>query len=56
MTASATWTITHNLGRHPSVSLVDSAGTVFEAEVCYDSADQITVTLSAPTSGVAYLN
>jgi hypothetical protein len=55
-TSATSWVIAHGLGRHPSIELVDSAGTVFQAEVRYDSPDQITVTLSAPTSGVAYLN
>jgi hypothetical protein len=54
--ASATWVITHNLGRHPSVVVIDSAGSVITPDVQYDSAYQVTVRFSAAFSGKAYLN
>lgn len=54
--ASATWVITHNLGRHPSVVVIDSAGSVIIPDVQYDSAYQVTVRFSAAFSGKAYLN
>jgi hypothetical protein len=54
--ASDTWVISHNVGKYPSVSLVDSAGTKFMAEVSYDSKNQITVYINSPTTGKAYLN
>jgi hypothetical protein len=50
------WTILHGLGRHPSVSVVDSAGSVVVGNVTYDSDIQVTVTFSAAFSGKAYLN
>ena len=53
---SDTWTIIHNLGRHPSVSVVDSAGTQVYGDVEYDNENQLTITFSAPFSGKAYLN
>lgn len=54
--ASSKWVITHNLSRHPSVTIVDSAGTSLFGDVTYDSDNQITIRFSAPFSGKAYLN
>lgn len=53
---SATWIITHNLGKNPSVTVVDSADNLVEGDVVYDSNNQITVTFSGGFSGKAYLN
>lgn len=53
---SATWTIPHNLGRRPSVTIVDSAGNVQIGEVLYNSDNQITVSFAAAFGGYAYLN
>lgn len=54
--ASSVWTINHNLGKRPSVEITDSAGTQMMAPVKWTSDNQIVITFSAPTSGVAYLN
>jgi len=54
-TSSATWVITHALGGHPSVTVVDSAGTAVVGEVKYDSTTQVTVSFTVPFSGIAYL-
>lgn len=54
--SSDTWVIEHNLGRHPSVVVIDSAGSVIISDVQYDSAYQVTVIFSAAFSGKAYLN
>jgi hypothetical protein len=53
---SATWSITHNLGVHPSVTVVDTGGTVVEPDVHYDSLNAITVSFGSATSGKAFLN
>ncbi len=53
--ASSTWTITHALGGRPSVTVVDSAGTVVYGEVVYNSNTSITALFSSPFSGYAYL-
>ncbi len=53
---SATWSISHNLGRRPSVTVVDSAGTVVIGEVTYLSDNTLRVEFSAGFSGQAYLN
>ena len=54
--ASDVWVITHNLNKYPSITLVDSAGTVFKAKEEYNSANQVTVYLNGATTGKAYLN
>ena len=54
--AAATWVITHNLGRFPSVSTVDSAGSIINGAITYDNENQITVVFTSATSGKAYLN
>lgn len=54
--ASNEWVINHNLGRHPSVTIVDSAGTQVFGDVEYNSENQITIRFSASFSGRAFLN
>ena len=54
--ASATWTIKHNLGKHPSVTIVDSGGTKVQGDGTYNSNNKLTVTFSSGFSGTAYLN
>jgi hypothetical protein len=49
------WTISHGLGGRPSVSVVDSAGTVVIGEVSYNDDQTVTLSFSAPFSGYAYL-
>lgn len=53
--SSATWAITHALGGRPSVTVVDSAGTVVIGDVAYNSDTSVTVSFNAPFSGYAYL-
>ncbi len=53
--ASTSWVITHTLGGRPSVTVVDSTGTVVVGDVQYDSDTQVTITFSAAFSGSAYL-
>ena len=59
--ASATWTITHNLNKFPSVTVIDSGDSVVQGEILYNSANQLTLTFYAgggtsAFSGKAYLN
>jgi hypothetical protein len=54
--ASDAWTIEHNMGRHPSVTIVDSAGSAVFGDVTYTNENQLTVTFSVAFSGKAYLN
>lgn len=51
------WTITHNLDKSPSVSVVDSANEVqFPDEIIYNSTNSITLKFVAPFKGKAFLN
>ena len=54
--ASDSWTIEHNLNKYPSVVCVDSSGRQFQAEVTYDSLNQVTISINGATKGKAYLN
>ena len=54
--AQTEWVIDHNLHTFPSVTVVDSAGTVVIGEILYNSDIRITLTFSAAFSGKAYLN
>jgi hypothetical protein len=54
--ASDTWVIEHNLNKYPSVSLVDSAGTQFDADVEYNDENTCTVRMNGATTGKAFLN
>lgn len=56
VTPSASWTITHNLGKMPSVTIVDSADTEVEGDIQYTSVNQVVVTFSGAFSGKAYFN
>ena len=58
---SNTWVITHNLHRFPSVTVVDSANTIVQGTVVYNSNKQLTITFFSNGSalafqGKAYLN
>jgi len=52
-TASTTWTVNHMLGRHPVVSVLDSAGSQVEVSVAHVTLDQLVLTLSYAVSGTA---
>lgn len=56
LSPAASWTITHNLGKYPSVSVADSAGNTVIGEVNYVNENSLVVTFSAQFAGVAYLN
>ena len=53
---SATWVVTHNMGKYLFVSVVDSSGGEVEGEVSHASTNQLVVVFSAGFSGYAYLN
>ena len=54
--ASATWTVIHNLSKHPSITVVDSAGTQVIGQVDYVSNSRCTLTFVGAFSGIAYAN
>lgn len=54
---SKTWNITHNLGKKPVVTIVDSADTVIQPdEIKYYSRDSLVVKFLVEFAGKAYLN
>jgi len=52
----AVWVINHTLNKYPSVTVVDSAGSLVVGDVEYDSPSQVTVRFAAAFSGKAFLN
>lgn len=52
---SGTWIINHGLNRFPQVTVTDSAGTVVEGSISYDSSNTITITFSAAFAGRALI-
>jgi hypothetical protein len=53
--ASAVWTINHNLGGQPTAVVLDSAGTQCEGTFSYPSNNQMVITFTAAFSGTAYV-
>lgn len=54
--ASNRWTVEHNLDKYPSVTVVDSAGTIIIGEVAYLSRNSLRITFQSAFSGKAYMN
>lgn len=54
--AAKVWTVAHNLGKRPAVTVVDSAGTVVIGEVDYLDDNTVRLTFCAAFSGTAYFN
>lgn len=54
--SSSTWTINHNLGYYPAVSVVDSGGNHVIGDVTYVSQNVVTVSFNASFGGKAYLS
>ena len=50
------WTINHNLGFFPNVTVVDSTGEQVEGEVDYVDSNSVVVSFSGGFSGMAYLS
>jgi hypothetical protein len=53
---ATTWNITHNLGKFPSVSVINSNNVIINGEVTYIDNNNIQANFSAGFSGKAYLN
>lgn len=53
---SSTWTIQHNLNKHPSVAVVDSAGSLVYGELTYIDTNSLRIEFSSSFSGTALLN
>lgn len=54
--SSKMWEVEHNLGKYPSVSIVDSGGNLVMGDVIYNSENKLTVKFKSSFSGRAYLN
>tara|TARA_R110000803_G_scaffold68255_2_gene130057 strand:- start:337 stop:1035 length:699 start_codon:yes stop_codon:yes gene_type:complete len=53
---ATTWNITHNLGRFPSITVIDTGDTVVTGEYTYIDNNNVTLNFSAGFAGKAYLN
>jgi hypothetical protein len=53
--ASATWTINHNLGFNPTAVVLDSAGTNCEGSFSYPTVNQMVITFNSAFTGTAYI-
>lgn len=53
---STTWNINHNLGKFPSVSVVNINNVLLYGQVTYIDSNNITIEFSAGFSGKAYMN
>ena len=53
---SALWSINHNLGYHPQVTIQDYGKTTIEGQVTHIDVNNLTVGFSAAISGYAYLS
>jgi hypothetical protein len=53
---SSQWTVTHNLGFKPNVTVFNSAGDIVEGHIIHNSINQLTLQFSATMSGVAQLS
>ena len=54
--AAASWTVTHSLGKFPTIAVVDSGNNVLIPDVHYVDTNSLTVSFAGPTSGKAYCN
>lgn len=55
-TATSVWSIQHNLDKFPSITVVDSGGSVVVGETVYIDSNNVKITFSSAFSGKAYCN
>ena len=53
--ASATWTITHNQGRYPTIDIIDSAGNHVIGDIKHNSINQSVATFDNAFAGKAII-
>lgn len=56
ISASREWLVFHNLGKYPSVTVVDSAGTVVVGDIQYLNTEELIISFTSEFSGRAFLN
>ena len=54
--AAEVWTVDHNLGKFPAVTIVDSAGTEVIGEIQHINENTTQISFSASFGGKAYFN
>jgi len=54
--STATWSITHNIGAFPSVTVIDSVGNRVIGDITYTDDRSLTLTFKQAFKGKAYLN
>lgn len=54
--ASSTWNVAHNLGKFPSITVVDSGNSVVVGAISYTDSNNLTITFNSSFSGKAYIN
>lgn len=50
------WYVQHNLDKYPSVSIIDSAGSMVVGDISYIDTNSLSITLAVGMSGKASLN
>lgn len=53
---ATTWTVVHNLNKRCAVQVVDIFFHEIEADILWDSDNQVTITLNNPEAGYVYCN
>lgn len=53
--ASNQWTISHNLGFFPNVTVLDNQNRIIEADTVYLNTNSVRIVMNVALSGVAYL-
>ena len=56
ISASNNWIINHNLNKFPSVTIVDSGGTIVVGEISYTNINSVSISFNGIFSGKAYCN
>jgi hypothetical protein len=54
--AATTWNVQHNLGKFPSITVIDTGDTVVTGEYTYTDNNNVILNFSAGFAGKAYLN
>ena len=54
--SATTWNIQHNLGKFPSITVIDTGDTVVTGEYTYTNNNNVVLNFSAAFAGKAYLN
>jgi len=54
--SAAVWNITHNLGKRPSVMVVDSGDSLVMGQIDYIDDNNLTLTFNSGFNGYAYFN